>query len=182
MNHVANIQRLDAISGADHEALVDVLTDCVAGGASVSFMHPLSQAKASAFWQDVADGVAAGKRMLLVARDGNGSICGTVQLVLGQPENQPHRADVSKLLVHRRARKQGLGESLMKALEPHALAAGKTTLVLDTATGGGAESLYERLGWVFCGSIPDYALWPDGGLCATSLYVRSLGAQGAQAA
>ncbi|MFZ6645124.1 GNAT family N-acetyltransferase [Undibacterium sp. TJN25] len=179
MEHVVQIQKLEAISDADREALIDVLTDCVAGGASVSFMHPLSPAKAGAFWQDVADGVAAGKRLLLVARDSTGSIAGTVQLVLGQPENQPHRADVSKLLVHRRARKQGMGEALMKELEQHALAAGKTTLVLDTATGSGAERLYERLGWVFCGRIPDYALWPDGGLCATSLYVRALGAQSA---
>ncbi len=174
MGQAADIQPLHTLDEADKKALTEVLIDCVEGGASVSFMHPLSQDKAGAFWQDVAHGVAAGKRILLVARGADGRIAGTVQLVLGQPENQPHRADVSKLLVHRRARKQGLGEALMKAVEQHARKAGKTTLVLDTATGGGAESLYERLGWTQCGCIPDYALWPDGGLCSTSLYVRSV--------
>ncbi|GGC60667.1 GNAT family N-acetyltransferase [Undibacterium terreum] len=174
MEHSAPIQQLHTLDAADKEALIDVLIDCVEGGASVSFMNPLPRAKADAFWQNVAKGVEAKERSLLVARDGAGRVVGTVQLVLSQPDNQPHRADVSKLLVHRSARQHGLGAALMQAAEECAKAAGKTVLVLDTATGGGAESLYERLGWIQCGRIPDYALWPDGGLCATTIFSKRL--------
>ncbi|HTD04683.1 GNAT family N-acetyltransferase [Undibacterium sp.] len=174
MEYSTPIQQLHALDAADQEALTDVLIDCVAGGASVSFMHPLPPAKADAFWQGVADSAAKGDRALLVARNRDGRIVGTVQVVLGQTDNQPHRADISKLLVHRSARKQGLGEALMKAAEQCARSAGKTMLVLDTATGGGAEGLYERLGWSLCGRIPDYALWPDGGLCATTIFYKPL--------
>lgn len=154
------------------KGLVDVLIDCVAGGASVSFMHPLSQAKALAFWRRIAGDVESGARALLVAEDDSG-IIGTVQLVLDQPENQPHRADLSKMLVHRRARRLGLGAALMRAAEDTARAAGKTLLVLDTASGD-AERLYARAGWTLVGVIPDYALLPQGGLCATSVYYRKL--------
>ncbi len=167
-----------AISQVSHldktqlQGLVDVLIDCVAGGASVSFMHPLSRAKAMAFWRRVADDVASGARALLVAEDDRG-ILGTVQLVLDQPENQPHRADLSKMLVHRRARRLGVGAALMRAAEDAARAAGKTLLVLDTASDD-AERLYARAGWTLVGVIPDYALLPHGGLCATSVYYRKL--------
>ena len=101
-------------------------------------------------------------------------MCGTVQLVLDQPENQPHRADLSKMLVHRRARRQGLGAALMRAAEATARECGKTLLVLDTASDD-AERLYERLGWVRVGVIPGYALLPQGGLCGTTVYYRNLG-------
>ncbi|MFZ6815661.1 GNAT family N-acetyltransferase [Undibacterium sp. Rencai35W] len=169
------IQLLQTIDDdADIAALCDVLIDCVDGGASVSFMQPLSHAKAEAFWQGVAASVVRQERLLLVARDTSGMIVGTVQAVLSQPENQPHRGDISKLLVHRRARAHGFGAALMQAAEQAARAAGKTLLVLDTATGGGAEALYERLGWQRCGRIPDYALWPQGGLCSTTIYSKSI--------
>jgi GNAT superfamily N-acetyltransferase len=152
--------------------LADVLIDCVDGGASVSFMHPLQPAKALEFWRTVADGVGRGERALLVAEDGGG-IIGTVQLILGQPENQPHRADLSKMLVHRRARRRGVGEALLKTAESVARECGKSLLVLDTASGD-AERLYVRLGWQRCGVVPGYALWPRGGLCDTTFYYRTL--------
>jgi ribosomal protein S18 acetylase RimI-like enzyme len=135
-------------------------------------MHPLARERAVAFWRGVADGVVAGERALLVAGDARG-LCGTVQLVLDQPENQPHRADLSKLLVHRRARRGGLGAALMRAAEAMARECGKTLLVLDTASDE-AERLYERLGWMRVGVIPGYALLPHGGLCGTTVYYRNL--------
>ena len=167
-------RRLHALDDAQIEGLADVLVDCVEGGASVSFMHPLSRDRAVAFWRRVAQGVAVGERALLVAEDAHG-VCGTVQLVLDQPENQPHRADLAKMLVHRRARRQGLGAALMRAAENTARECGKTLLVLDAVTGGDAARLYERLGWVRVGDIPGYALMPRGGLCSTTVYYRELG-------
>jgi len=167
-----SVRRLTAPDDRQIEELADVLIDCVEGGASVSFMHPLSRDRAVAFWRGVARGAAAGERALLVADDARG-LCGTVQLVLAQPENQPHRADLSKMLVHRRARRQGLGAALMRAAEATARECGKTLLVLDTANPD-AERLYERMGWVRVGAIPGYALLPQGGLCATTLYYRGL--------
>jgi len=167
-------RRLHALDDAQIDGLADVLIDCVEGGASVSFMHPLSRDRAVAFWRRVAQGVAAGERALLVAEDARG-LCGTVQLVLDQPENQPHRAELSKMLVHRRARRQGLGAALMRAAEAAARDCGKTLLVLDAVTGGDAARLYERLGWQRVGDIPDYALFPAGGFCSTTVYYRNLG-------
>jgi GNAT superfamily N-acetyltransferase len=169
-----SLRRLHALDDAQIDGLAGVLIDCVEGGASVSFMHPLTRDRAVAFWRRVAEGVAAGERALLVAEDARG-LCGTVQLVLEQPENQPHRADLAKMLVHRRARRQGLGAALMRAAEATARECGKTLLVLDTVTGGDAERLYERLGWERVGVIPGYALWPQGGLCSTTVFYRSLG-------
>lgn len=166
------IRQVSRLDEGQLQGLVDVLIDCVAGGASVSFMHPLSQAKAFAFWRRVADDVESGARALLVAEDDSG-IIGTVQLVLDQPENQPHRADLSKMLVHRRARRLGVGAALMRAAENTAREAGKTLLVLDTASDD-AERLYARAGWTLVGVIPDYALLPQGGLCGTSVYYRKL--------
>ena len=168
-----SVRRLHVVDDACVEALADVLIDCVEGGASVSFMHPLPRERAVAFWRRVALGVAAGERALLVAEDARG-LCGTVQLELDRPENQPHRADLSKLLVHRRARRQGLGAALMRAAEATARECGTTLLVLDTASGE-AERVYESLGWVRVGVIPDYALMPQGGLCDTTVYYRKLG-------
>jgi GNAT superfamily N-acetyltransferase len=169
-----SLRRLHAVDDAQIDGLADVLIDCVEGGASVSFMHPLSRAHAVAFWRRVAQGVAAGERALLVAEDAQG-LCGTVQLVLEQPENQPHRADLAKMLVHRRARHRGLGAALMRAAEATARECGKTLLVLDAVTDGDAARLYEQLGWERVGEIPCYALLPRGGLCGTTVYYRNLG-------
>ena len=157
------------------EGLADVLLDCVEGGASVGFMHPLPRAKALAFWESALASAARGERIVLVAEDMESrTIVGTVQVVLAMPDNQPHRADVAKMQVHRRARRQGLGAALMRAAEATARAAGKTLLVLDTVTGSDAERLYTRLGWQRCGEIPGYALWPRGGLCSTTVFYRVL--------
>jgi|SRR5262245_61555490 len=169
-----SIRRLHALEGEELEALADVLIDCVEGGASVSFMHPLARERALGFWRRVAQGVVAGERALLVAEDAQG-LCGTVQLGLDLPENQPHRADVAKLLVHRRARRHGLAAALMGAVEATARECGRTLLVLDAVTGGDAARLYERLGWVRVGDVPGYALLPRGGLCSTTFYYRELG-------
>ena len=167
------LRRLPALDEAQINALADVLIDCVAGGASVSFMQPLTRDRAVAFWRRVAQGVAAGERALLVAEDAHG-LCGTVQLSFDLPENQPHRPDLSKMLVHRRARRQGLGAALMRAAEATARECGKTLLVLDAVTGGDAARLYARLGWVRVGDIPGYALMPEGGLCSTTVFYRNL--------
>jgi GNAT superfamily N-acetyltransferase len=168
-----SVRRLPAVDETQISQLSDVLIDCVEGGASVSFMSPLTRERALAFWRRVAEGVAAGERALLVAEDALG-LCGTVQLVLEQAENQPHRADLVKMLVHRRARRLGLGAALMRAAEETARACGKTLLVLDAVTGGDGYRLYERLGWVRVGDIPGYALFPQGGLCSTTYFYRTL--------
>ena len=168
-----SVRRLRAVDDAQIEALADVLIDCVKGGASVSYMHPLTRERAVAFWRRVAEGVTANERALLVAEDERG-ICGTVQLVFDLPENQPHRADLAKTLVHRRARRSGLGAALIRGAEAAARESGRTLLVLDAVTGGDGARLYERLGWVRVGEIPDYALYPRGGLCSTTVYYRKL--------
>lgn len=168
-----DIRRLHSVDDRHIEGLVDLLVDCIDGDAGVSFMYPLEPAKARAFWRRVADGVAAGERALLVAEDDTG-VVGTVQLVLDQPENQPHRADLSKMLVHRRARRQGLGAALLRAAEQMALDCGKTLLVLDTNEGSDAERLYARMGWIRVGTIPGYSLQPRGGLRGTTLFYKAL--------
>jgi len=167
------IRLLEMLDPRQVEALADVLVDCIDGGAGVSFLHPLAPEAAKAFWRGVAADVAAGERALLVAEDEVG-IVGTVQLVLAQPENQPHRADLSKMLVHRRGRRRGLGAALLNAAEQTARQHGKTLLVLDTNTGSDAERLYERSGWVRVGEIPDFSVQPHGGLCATTVFYKSL--------
>lgn len=166
------VRRVRALAPEELAQLADVLVDCVEGGASVSFMHPLSHERALAFWREVLRGAAAGERALLVAEDEAG-ICGTVQLVLAQPENQPHRADLAKMLVHRRARRRGVGDALMRAAEAAARDCGKSLLVLDTASAD-AERLYERTGWQSVGVVPDFALLPHGGYCDTHFYYRRL--------
>ncbi len=166
------------VGAADVDALIeplaDVLLDCVEGGASVSFMWPLPRERALAFWRGVAEGVRSGERLLLVGQTQPGRIDGTVQLVLAQPDNQPHRADLAKMLVHRRARRCGLAQAMLVAAEAAAREAGKRVLVLDTVTGGDAERLYERGGWQRVGVIPDYALMPDGRLCATTYFHKAV--------
>jgi GNAT superfamily N-acetyltransferase len=147
--------------------------DCVEGGASVSFMLPFSRAKAENYWRGLSGDVLAGKRVVLAAEDSDGACLGTVSVVLDLPENQPHRGDVSKMLVHRRARRSGVGANLLEAAEACAAQAGRSLLVLDTASDD-AERLYERAGWKRCGRIPYYALMPDGAPCATTVYFKLL--------
>ena len=175
MNDDVRIRRVQAAEAALHvEALADLLIDCVEGGASVSFMWPLPRERALAFWAGVAAGVRDGERVLLVGEDAAGQIIGTVQLIVAQPDNQPHRADVAKMLVHRSARRRGLARRLLVAVEQLARDAGKTVLVLDTVTGGDAERLYARGGWQPVGTIPNYALMPDGRPCATTYFHKQL--------
>ena len=166
------VRRLLSVSEVQQHELAQVLVDCVEGGASVSFMHPLTQEKALGFWRRVAEGVSAGDRALLVAEQ-EGRIIGTVQLVLDLPENQPHRGDVSKMLVHRSARGRGVGALLMAAVEQVARDCGKSVLVLDTSNDIAAR-LYTRAGWIECGTVPDYAIMPHGGYCATTFFYRHL--------
>ena len=169
------LRRLHDPADAEIDALADVLVDCVDGGASVSFMHPFSHDRALAFWVRIASDVRHGKRALIVAEDDAG-ICGTVQLVLDVPENQPHRAELVKMLVHRRARRHGVGATLMRAAESTALECGRTLLVLDTVTASAGERLYTRLGWQRLGVVPRYALMPDGAYCDATFFYKELGA------
>jgi GNAT superfamily N-acetyltransferase len=175
---VVSLEQAKAQEESLAQALADVLLDCVEQGASVSFMWPLAREKALDFWRGVLQGVASGERVLLVAKDAVGQVCGTVQLITAQPDNQPHRADVAKMLVHSRARKQGLGEALMGAVEEAALAAGKTLLVLDTVTNEAGWRLYRRCGWQIAGDVPGYALLPypgeKGGLVSTTFMYKAL--------
>ncbi|VVE84308.1 GNAT family N-acetyltransferase [Pandoraea sputorum] len=181
------IERLDGDQAlAAIDALTDVLIDCVEGGASVSFLLPLTRERATTFWRKVAASVDRGERVLLVARhkvhgapdapgaQNDGAIVGTVQLILDLPENQPHRADVAKMLVHRSARRQGVAAHLMAALDDVARAFKRHVLVLDTVTGGDAERLYQRSGWQRAGDVPKFALMPDGRFCATTFYYKHL--------
>jgi GNAT superfamily N-acetyltransferase len=144
--------------------LAEVLVDCVEGGASVHFMLPFSHAEALAFFRKVAASVGAGDTVLLAARL-DGRIVGTVQLGLDTPPNQPHRADIKKLLVHRSARGRSVGAALMARAEQEARRHGRWLLVLDTVVGDNGDRLYMRAGWTRAGIIPDYALFPDGRLC-----------------
>jgi GNAT superfamily N-acetyltransferase len=174
MTSEVSVHRVDPDEAAACvDALADLLIDCVEGGASVSFMAPLSRERARAFWRGVADGVSRGERVLLVAEDAEG-VAGTVQLITGLPENQPHRADVAKMLVHRRARRRGIAQRLMAAVDEAARAEQRTVLVLDTVTGGDAERLYERAGWQRVGTVPNYALMPDGRFCGTTFFHKQL--------
>ena len=140
----------------------------------MSFMWPVKYADAMTFWRGVMDSATRGERILLIAEDHAGQIQGTVQVVLNLPENQPHRGDLAKMLVHRRARRHGVGAALVQAAEQAARAAGRTLLVLDSVTGGDAERLYSRLNWQRVGVIPGYALWPHGGLCSTTYFYKAL--------
>lgn len=169
-----NVRLLEIIGEHEVAGLADVLVDCVAGGASVGFMWPLPHERAAAFWRGIARSAARGERLVYAAHDAAGQIIGTVQVILKQPENQPHRGDLAKMLVHRRARRHGVGAALLDAAERGAQAAGKTLLVLDTVSGADGERLYARHGWQRCGEIPDYALWPKGGLCTTTVFYKRL--------
>jgi GNAT superfamily N-acetyltransferase len=162
-----------SLSDREIRELGDVLIDCVEGGASVSFMLPMTREKADAFWRDAAASAERGERVIIVAEVA-GEIVGTAQVVWARPENQPHRADLSKMLVHRRARRHGVGAALLVGAEAAAREAGKTLLVLDTVTGSDASRLYTRNGWQRAGDIPDYALWPDGRHCSTTYFYKRL--------
>jgi GNAT superfamily N-acetyltransferase len=168
------IRTLESLGDREIQGLSDVLIDCVEGGSSVSFMLPMSRAKAEAFWHSASASAARGERVVLTAEDSTGAIVGTASVIWAQPENQQHRADIAKMLVHRRARRQGVGAALLAAAERSALSASKTLLVLDTVTGTDAYRLYARHGWQRCGEIPNYALWPDGRPCPTTIFFKSL--------
>jgi len=166
------VRRVEAIDARTLDGLCEVLIDCVEGGASVSFMWPMTRAKAEAFWTSVGDSLARGERALIVAEDEHG-VVGTAQAVWAEPENQPHRADLSKMLVHRRARRLGVGAAVLAAAEAAARDAGKNLLVLDTASPE-AERLYERGGWQRVGIVPRFALLPDGPFCHTVIFYKDL--------
>lgn len=174
MSEQAEIARLNAaeVRTARGE-LAAVLVDCVEGGASVSFMAPFGQRDGEVFFDGVAAEIAAGKTVLLVARV-KGRIVGTVQLGIATPPNQPHRADVKKLLVHRVARRSGIASMLMHEIERAARDAGRSLLVLDTVKDGAGERVYTKLGWQRSGEIPDYALFPDGRYCDTVVFWKKI--------
>jgi GNAT superfamily N-acetyltransferase len=158
--------------------LADVLVDCVEGGASVGFMLPLTRQRAEEFWVNALESAARGERVVIVAEQreagsDRGAVVGTVQVVLAAPENQPHRGEIAKMLVHRRARRRGVAAALMREAEAAASEAGKTLLVLDTASDD-AERVYGRLGWQRVGVIPGYALWPAGGPVDTVVFYKTL--------
>jgi len=158
---------------AQLDGLAAVLADCVAGGASVSYLAPFSHEQARDAFEAVAAEVEQGRRLLLGAF-ADGRLVGTVQVNLALAPNQPHRAEIAKLLVHRSARRRGIAQLLMEHAESEAHAAGKTLLVLDTVTGDAGERLYTRLGWTRVGVIPGYALYPDGRPCDTTVFLKAL--------
>jgi ribosomal protein S18 acetylase RimI-like enzyme len=155
-------------------ALSEILVEVVANGGSVSFMHPLSSDAADAFWEGSLASAARGERIVLGAFDGE-NLVGTVTLLLNCPPNQPHRAEIAKLMTRISHRGRGVGRALMLAAESAAVERERTLLVLDTAVDGGASKLYEGLGFTLAGVIPDYALKPHGGLTGTMIYWKWLG-------
>jgi ribosomal protein S18 acetylase RimI-like enzyme len=167
------------VDAATLEARLDefarILEDAVASGASVSFMAPFPLDAARAYWRSLLPRIAARGVVLLAATEGGRPALGTVQLHVATPPNQPHRADIAKLLVHRSARRRGLGRLLMLAAEEVAARHGRTLLTLDTASPD-AERLYDALGYERAGVIPGYALLPDGAPCHTTIFYKRLGA------
>ena len=174
MRATVDIRQITAIDKSLLESLNVVLEACVTSGASVGFMNPFDADVGRLFWTDIGKQVTRGDRLLLIAQT-TGGVVGTVQVVLAQPRNQPHRGEISKLLVLPTMREHGVGQALMLAAERYAAALGKSLLVLDTASDA-ARRLYARLGWTHCGDIPNYALLPDGAPCATSIYFKQIGA------
>ena len=167
------IRRLDPAEVEQHlDALAAVLEDVVAGGASVGYMAPFAHEDARAAFEGFAAEVGSGRRLLFAAF-ADGVVVGTVQVILGAPPNQPHRGEITKLLVHRSARRRGVARLLMERAEAEAREEGKTLLVLDTADDT-AERLYARLGWTLVGVIPGFALFPDGRPCATTVFYKTL--------
>ncbi|HET9675470.1 MAG TPA: GNAT family N-acetyltransferase [Gaiellaceae bacterium] len=156
------------------DGLADVLADCVAGGASVSYMWPFSHGQARDAFEAFAADAVQGRRLILAAFDGD-RLVGTVQVHLALPPNQPHRGEIAKLLVHRSARGHGVAQLLMEHAEAEARVEGKSLLVLDTVTGSAAERLYDRLGWTRVGVVPGFALYPDGRPCDATFFWKALG-------
>ena len=167
------VRKLDVIGPHELTGLCDVLIDCVEGGASVNFMRPMTRTKAEVYWLAVAESLRRSERALVIAADDRGEILGTAQAIWASQENQPHRADISKMLVRRSARRHGVGALVLAAAERAALEAGRTLLVLDTASPE-AERLYERSGWQRVGTVPKYALLPDGPFCSTVIFYKDL--------
>jgi GNAT superfamily N-acetyltransferase len=169
-----DVRRLDGAELDGHlDGLAAVLADCVAGGASVSYLAPFSHEDARAAFAGFAADAASGRRVVLAAFV-DGKVVGTVQMVHAVQPNQPHRGEIAKLLVHRSARRRGVAQLLMEQAESEARAEGKTLLVLDTVTGDDAERLYLRLGWTRVGVIPGYALYPDGRPCDTTVFWKNV--------
>ena len=169
------ITRLDEAGLRQHAAnLAQVLRDCVLNGASVGFLLPCPLEEAEAFWLALAPQVASGERLLFVARGDDGALCGTVQLVLCGLPNGRHRAEISKMLVHSGARRQGIAQALMEHALEQARALGCQLLVLDTCTGFPAQRMYEKLGFAVTGVVPGYAALPDGTLGATTFMHKQL--------
>lgn len=154
--------------------LSEILIETVANGGSVSFMHPLPPQAATAFWDGALAAAGRGERIILGAWDG-AVLAGTVTLLLDCPPNQPHRAEIAKLMTRLTHRGRGVAAALMRAAEDLAVRRNRTLLVLDTATDGGAAGLYEKLGFTLTGEIPDYALKPHGGLTGTLIYWKRIG-------
>ncbi len=168
------IRRLGAAEvNTQLDALAGVLHDCVAGGASVGYVEPFSHEQARDAFEVFAREVEQGRRLLLGAFKDD-EFVGTVQVVLAMPPNQPHRGEIARMLVHRSARRRGIAQQFMEAAETEARAEGKTLLVLDAVTDGDAARLYDRLGWTTVGVIPDYALYPDGRFCDTTVFWKQL--------
>jgi GNAT superfamily N-acetyltransferase len=173
MRHVIHLLT-SAQAKAHQRELVDLLVDAVEGGASVNFVRPMTRAKADSWWTGALASHAAGGRLIFVAKLGE-QVDGTVQLVLAPQENQPHRADLAKMLVHRRARRQGVGDALLQAAENEARRIGRRLLTLDTESGSAGERLYARRGWTKFGEVPDYALRVEGGVpAAASFFYKTL--------
>lgn len=167
--------RIEALTAAPDVSrmLGELLVGVVASGGSVSFMHPLSPDSARAFWDEALDAVRRGERVVFGAWI-SGLLVGTVSLLLDLPPNQPHRAEIAKMMTHPAHRGRGIATALLHAAEAEAARRSRTLLVLDTATDGGASALYERLGYTLAGEIPDFALKPHGGLTGTKLYWKRL--------
>ena len=165
------IERVGAdVRSDDLDGLVDLLFDAIEDNAGVSFMPGLTRTDAEVWWRSV---LAPRRAIVLIARDAGG-VVGTVQVQPSWAPNQPHRGDVAKLLVLRRARRRGIGRALMEALEREARAAGFTLLLLDTRKDDHPEQLYSSMGWVRVGEVPDFALNPDGSMCSTVFYYKGL--------
>jgi GNAT superfamily N-acetyltransferase len=169
-----DIRRFDGSDARAHlDGLAAVLHDCVEGGASVGYMAPFSQEDALTAFEGFVSELEEGRRLIVAAFE-DGRVLGTAQVVLALMPNQPHRGEVTKVLVHRRARRRGVARLLMERAEDEARAEGKTLLVLDAVTGGAAERLYERMGWNRVGVIPNFALYPDGRPCSTTFFWKPL--------
>lgn len=163
------------LSPETRDALADLLVETVAHGGSVSFMHPLSMTDARRFWEASLQAAETGGRIVYGAHH-DGDLLGTVSLVLDMPPNQPHRAEIAKMMTRVVARGQGVATALLAVAEAEAVARGRSMLMLDTASDRGASGLYERCGFTFAGELPDYALKPHGGLTGTRLYWKKIAA------